>query len=157
MGDHGTVLSQRVASGQVDLSRLSERWQLLEALYDAARAVIDNRSPDGICARMIDERLEAVALLLKRSQTRTTHHPGHEAARRHLAQRKDTNEASYRSDAEALHLPWPPANINIRDELGRLSHCAGLPDSDVLLRSVWRALSGHQHGRASAMLRGTPD
>ena len=56
MGDHGTVLSQRVASGQVDLSRLSERWQLLEALYDAARAVIDNRSPDGLCARMIDER-----------------------------------------------------------------------------------------------------
>ncbi len=76
-------------------------------------------------------------------------------ARRHLAQRKDTNEASYRSDAEALHLPWPPANINIRDELGRLSHCAGLPDSDVLLRSAWRALSGHQHGRASAMLRGS--
>jgi len=234
MGDHGTVLSQRVASGQVDLSRLSERWQLLEALYDAARAVIDNRSPDGLCARMIDERQVAghrvymtaerylgvawdnhaalVALIqsphgLTPSAPWNLLRPTFEAAfhavwvldpeeslerrrralrvewldeldhrryydevmqmrsaagdadwqeaRRHLAQRKDTNEASYRSDAEALHLPWPPANINIRDELGRLSHCAGLPDSDVLLRSAWRALSGHQHGRASAMLRGS--
>lgn len=76
-------------------------------------------------------------------------------ASRHLAQRKDANEASYRSHAEALDLPCPPASVNIRDELGRLSHCAGLPDSDVLLRSVWRALSGHQHGKASAMLRGS--
>lgn len=50
------MLSQRVASGEVDLSRLSERWQLLEALYGAARAAIDNRLPDGLCARMIDER-----------------------------------------------------------------------------------------------------
>jgi hypothetical protein len=234
VGDDGTVLSQRVPSGQVDLSRLSERWQLLEALYGAASAAIDNRPPDALCARMIDERQVAghrvymtaerylgvawdnhsalVALIqsphgLSYSAPWNLLRPTFEAAfhaawildpeeslerrrralrvewldeldhrhyydevmrmgsavgdadwqeaSRHLARSKDANEASYRSDAEALDLPWPPARVNIRDELGRLSHSTGLPDSDVLLRSVWRALSGHQHGRGSAMLRGS--
>lgn len=228
------MLSQRVASGQVDLSRLSERWQLLEALYDAARVTIANRQPDGLCARMIDERQVAghrvymtaerylgvawdnhsalVALIqsphgLSFSAPWNLLRPTFEAAfhaawildpeaslerRRRalrvewldeldhrgyydevmrmrsdaedadrqeaswrLTQSKGANEASYRSDAEALDVTWPPAGVNVRDELGLLSHCAGLPDSDVLLRSVWRALSGHQHGRASAMLRGS--
>jgi hypothetical protein len=232
--DDGTVLSPRVASGQVDLSRLAERWQLLEALYGAARTATANRPPEALCARMIDERQVAghrvyitaerylgvawdnhsalVALIrgphgLSPSAPWNLLRPTFEAAfhaawildpkeslqrrrralrvewldeldhrryydevmrmrsvdrdadwqeaSRQLAQSKAANEASYRSDAKALDLSWPPARVNIRDELGQLSHCAGLPDSDVLLRSVWRTLSGHQHGRSSAMLRGS--
>lgn len=77
------------------------------------------------------------------------------AAEAELAKSRERNETSYKADAESLEMSWPPLGINVRDELGNLSHHAEHQDSDVLVRSVWRALSGHQHGRASAMLRGS--
>lgn len=72
-----------------------------------------------------------------------------------LAAQRQRNEASYRSDAEALGIAFPPRKVQVRDELGNLSHCSQIADTDALLRVMWRGLSGVQHGRMSAMLRGS--
>jgi hypothetical protein len=232
--NHEGVLSDRYACGSFDLSPLVRRWQLLDALYAAARTALANRPKDLLHARMIDEQQSAghrvymvaerclgvawdnhaalVALLqsshgLSPSAPWNLLRPTFEAAfyaawvldpedtleRRRRALRlewldeldhrkyyKDAmvllgedptelaaaseqlaaaqarNETSYAADAKRLGLSWPlPKSVVVTDELGGLSHCQYLKHSDVLLRSVWRSLSGHQHGRASAMLRGS--
>ena len=76
-----------------------------------------------------------------------------ETSRVQLSERRAKNEASYGADAAALGMKFPPSPVVVLDQLGGLSHCAGLADADVLLRLAWRNLSGHQHGRGSAMLR----
>jgi hypothetical protein len=75
------------------------------------------------------------------------------AAREDLNARRVENDASYRHDAEALGMTYPPTGVIVLDHIGTLSHLQDTPDGDVLLRTTWRALSGHQHGRGSAMLR----
>ncbi len=62
----------------------------------------------------------------------------------------------YRSEAEDLGLAWPlPRRINVLSELGKLAHCNVIDGTAVVLQSTWRTLSGMQHGRGSAMLRGS--
>ena len=65
------------------------------------------------------------------------------------------HERTYRAEATRLGMSWPPAGINVTRALGALASNAESPDSAPLLQTIWRTLSGMQHGRASTLLRVT--